>query len=127
METLGDKIKRLRGKMTQEELAAILKVDRSTLASWEVNCREPDIATLCLVASFFQVTVDWLVGHTPAMSAGGPQLSESSQVYQSRQDEAWQNVIVTAERYGIDADTVCQLIRVHARIAKSCQQNTQSQ
>ena len=64
METLGDKIKHLRGKLTQEELAVILQVDRSTLASWEVNRREPDIATLCLIASFFHVTIDWLVGHT---------------------------------------------------------------
>ncbi len=33
MRTLGEKIKQLRSKLTQEELAAILKVERSTLAS----------------------------------------------------------------------------------------------
>lgn len=42
METLGDKIEQLRKELTQEELAVLLQVDRSTLASWEVNRREPD-------------------------------------------------------------------------------------
>ena len=125
METLGDKIKHLRGKLTQEELAVILQVDRSTLASWEVNRREPDIATLCLIASFFHVTIDWLVGRTMIPSAASQQLQESGQTYRSPQEESWHKVIVTAQRHGVDADTVCQLIRVHAKIAKSLHQKTQ--
>ncbi len=126
METLGDKIKLLRNKLTQEELAAILKVERSTLASWEVNRREPDIATLRRIATHFQVSIDWLVGHIPSQTMVLPaaQVQETAADYSAVFDSAWQKVIETANVYGIEPDTVCQLIETNAKIALSLQRNT---
>ena len=120
MKTLGEKIKRLRNKLTQEELAAILGVDRSTLASWEVNRREPDIATLRRIADFFGVSIDWLVGHAAGkrtVPASGVQ--ETAGIYQPANDPAWQKVILTAEAYGYDPEAVCQLMELNAKIAAS--------
>ncbi|MDF2501773.1 MAG: helix-turn-helix protein [Anaerosporomusa subterranea] len=120
METLGDKIKQLRSKLTQEELASILQVDRSTLASWEINRREPDIRTLCRLAALFKVSVDWLVGYTPdpehSSEAGTGLLQENATHYQTVEDATWHKVIDTAKYYGLKPDNVLQLIEVNAKI-----------
>jgi transcriptional regulator with XRE-family HTH domain len=118
METLGDKIKYLRNKLTQEELAASLQVDRSTLASWEINRREPDIETLCRLADFFQVSVDWLVGYNPAKKPIAL-VHESSNHYRANESKAWQKIIVKAQSYGLTPDQVYQLLELNAKIALS--------
>ncbi|HWR42359.1 helix-turn-helix transcriptional regulator [Sporomusa sp.] len=122
METLGARIKQLRNNLTQEELAAILKVDRSTLASWEVDRREPDIATLSRIAAFFQVSIDWLVGHK-LDKAGSPSkavlLHEAVGDYQIYIDKSWEKVIATAQAYGVGPDAVQQLLELNAKIALS--------
>ncbi|HWR05971.1 helix-turn-helix transcriptional regulator [Sporomusa sp.] len=120
MKTLGTRIKQLRTHLTQEELAAILKVDRSTLASWEVDRREPDIATLSRIASYFQVSIDWLVGHKldkAASSSKSVLLHEAIGNYQITIDKSWEKVIATAEAYGIEPEAVQQLLEINADIA----------
>lgn len=121
--SLGDKIKQLRQlreDLTQEVLADILQVDRSTLASWEINRREPDIATLCRIADFFQVSVDWLVGYKPAkkiVPPGTSLIQETARDYPSTEDPGWQKVMATAQQYGMEPDVVQQLIELNGRIA----------
>ncbi len=122
METLGDKIKYLRNNLTQEELAASLQVDRSTLASWEINRREPDIETLCRLAKFFQISVDWLVGYEPTKKSSLPPMTivhEASDHYQATDSEAWQKIIAKAHSYGFTPDQVYQLLELNAKIALS--------
>lgn len=120
METLGSRIKQLRNKLTQEQLATILQVDRSTLASWEVNRREPDIATLCRIAAFFKVSVDWLVGYQPhaANTENAGQFRENANEYYTKHDEAWQQVVVTARQHGYQPGDVCQLLDLNVKIAR---------
>ena len=60
--SLGARLKYLRGDISQTELAKLLKVDRSTIASWEINRREPDLAMLAQIADMFNVSIDWLAG-----------------------------------------------------------------
>ncbi|QDR82241.1 helix-turn-helix domain-containing protein [Sporomusa termitida] len=120
MKTLGTRIKQLRKHLTQEELAAILKVDRSTLASWEVDRREPDIATLSRIASYFQVSIDWLVGHKSAKADNGARMvlvRETAGDYLLTIDKAWEKVIATAQAYGVEPDIVQQLVEINAKIA----------
>ncbi|SMC51034.1 helix-turn-helix domain-containing protein [Sporomusa malonica] len=126
MESLGEKIKLLRNKLTQEELAAILKVERSTLASWEVNRREPDIATLCRIAAYFQISIDWLVGHTfdkEASSSRTAKFHETTGDYHAPLDSSWLKVIETAQSNGFKPDAVQQLIELNAKIALSLKDN----
>lgn len=66
MEVLAKRIYELREQhdMLQEELACILCVDRSTVAKYECNLREPDLKTLIHIADVFDVSVDYLLGRT---------------------------------------------------------------
>ncbi|MDU4961090.1 MAG: helix-turn-helix transcriptional regulator [Sporomusaceae bacterium] len=114
MDTLGDKIKQLRTNLTQEELASMLQVERSTLASWEINRREPDLKTLCRLASLFRVTVDWLVGHSPDKEPAGSRLTRYATG--AGDEPNWQRVIDTARHYGLKPDHVAQLIELTAEI-----------
>jgi len=128
METLGERIKRLRNKLTQEELAVILKVERSTLASWEVNRREPDIATLCRLADFFKVSIDWLVGHTSSQTTYPPtanRFQEATGLYQSFADKRWEKVTKIAQTYGYEPDSVYQLLELNAKIALALKDNNE--
>lgn len=120
--TLGDRIKELRSELTQEALAMILQVDRSTLASWEINRREPDIATLKRIASYFKVNIDWLVGFNVKDSFSSDQgncIRESIPSYQANRDKRWDKVIILAEQYGFDPDLVCHLLELNVKLTLS--------
>lgn len=55
---------RIERGITQKELADRLNLGRSTVAGYEVKGKQPDNARLCLLADFFGVSVDYLLGHT---------------------------------------------------------------
>lgn len=48
--------------MTQEQLAKVLGITRSALSNYEIGNREPDFEITKKLASFFEVSVDYLVG-----------------------------------------------------------------
>ncbi len=48
-------------KLTQSELAERIGLKQQALSKYEVGSREPDIDTLCKIADFFGVTVDYLL------------------------------------------------------------------
>lgn len=50
--------------MTQDQLAKVLKVSRSTIGMYEKGDREPDYETLEAIADYFNVDVDYLLGRT---------------------------------------------------------------
>ncbi len=53
---------RLSKKLTQDELAKILKISRSTVGMYEKGDREPDYETLESIADYFNVSIDYLLG-----------------------------------------------------------------
>ena len=55
---------RMDRNMKQEDLAAILNISRSALANWESGNRRIDIETLVVIADFFGVSWDYLLGRT---------------------------------------------------------------
>jgi len=63
--SLGAKLAFLRERktLTQKEMAALIKMSRSRLSLYEINQREPDLATLKQFADFFNVTLDYLAEH----------------------------------------------------------------
>lgn len=63
-ETFSEKLKKARQQtgFTQREVAKELKIPYSTLANYEVGRTEPDIERLGILADFYQVSLDWLVG-----------------------------------------------------------------
>ncbi|MCI6511910.1 MAG: helix-turn-helix domain-containing protein [Coprococcus catus] len=50
--------------LTQDELAKRLEISRSTIGMYEKGAREPDFETLTLIADYFNVDVDFLLGRT---------------------------------------------------------------
>ena len=62
----SEKLKELRtnNKLTQQELASVLKVSASTIGMYEQGRRSPDTDTLNRLAEHFGVSVDWLLGRT---------------------------------------------------------------
>lgn len=50
--------------ITQEELAKVLKISRSTIGMYENGSREPDFETLESIADYFNVDIDYLLGRT---------------------------------------------------------------
>lgn len=47
--------------ITQKELASQLNIAPSTVSSYVQNSREPDFATLKMLAQFFDVSIDYLL------------------------------------------------------------------
>ena len=49
---------------TQQELADKLGISRSRIGMYETGAREPDFETLEIIADFFNVDIDYLLGRT---------------------------------------------------------------
>ena len=52
--------------LTQQDVANMLNIERTSYARYESGCREPDIATLIQLADLFQVSLDYLCSRTDA-------------------------------------------------------------
>ena len=63
---LGKRLKELRDErgMTQKEVAMALKLHSVTYLHYEKGQREPPLSVLAYMASFFEVTTDYLLGLT---------------------------------------------------------------
>lgn len=55
---------RLERGITQEQLASLLKISRSTIGMYETGSREPDFETLEAIADIFNVDMDYLMGRS---------------------------------------------------------------
>lgn len=55
---------RLENGISQKDLAKHLNVGESTISMWENNQREMDYKTLISISSYFNVSVDYLLGKT---------------------------------------------------------------
>lgn len=60
---LKDQIRLIRkfNGYTQQQIADILKIDRSTYASYEIGRNRPDIAVLQSFAKIFKVSIDYIL------------------------------------------------------------------
>lgn len=55
--------------LTQDELSDSLKLSRSTIGMYESGAREPDFKTLGLIADYFNVDTDFLLGRTDKVAS----------------------------------------------------------
>ena len=62
----GDRLKELRIErgVKQSEIAKMLSMSKMAVSHWENKHSEPDIEQLKILARFFGVSVDYLVGYT---------------------------------------------------------------
>lgn len=63
-EAFPSKIKKAREEtgFTQREVAKEVKLPQSTIAKYETGKLEPSLETLGILADFYNVSVDWLLG-----------------------------------------------------------------
>ena len=54
--------------LTQDALASYIGVSKASVSKWETGQSYPDITLLPLLASFFNITVDELIGYEPQMT-----------------------------------------------------------
>ena len=61
---LADRLKKAREKkgLKQDTVAEELKIARTRLSQYETGSRTPDVQTLYMLAEFYQVSSDWLLG-----------------------------------------------------------------
>lgn len=59
---ISERIRLLRGKETQENIATILDVKRARYNAWEHGLSEPSADMLINIAKHFNVTTDFLLG-----------------------------------------------------------------
>lgn len=54
-------------KITQENLANYLGVTKAAVSKWELNQSYPDITLLPIIAGYFDISIDELLGYEPYM------------------------------------------------------------
>ena len=64
IESFASKLKQARKETgyTQEQTAMLTGINRSALAKYETGMLEPSIETLGIMADFYEVSADWLLG-----------------------------------------------------------------
>ena len=62
--TFKDNLKALRieAGLGQVELALALGVSKGIISLWENGLREPNMSSLIMIANYFKVSIDYLVG-----------------------------------------------------------------
>ncbi|MFC5699974.1 helix-turn-helix domain-containing protein [Cohnella faecalis] len=67
---MGERLRelRLRRNISQEEVARNIGITRSAYSHYEINNRQPIYETLIKLATFFDVSLDYIVGGVPAAS-----------------------------------------------------------
>lgn len=81
----SDVLQQLRkaAKLTQDDVADVLRVPKRTYGSWERNERQPDFETLCKIADYFEVSTDYLLGRKPmdiTVVHGEPPIKDAEQL-----------------------------------------------
>ena len=90
------KMLRLSHKLTQQEVANILGVDRTTYVKYETGKSEPTFETLVRLADYFDVSTDYLLGTSSAPSrpaSSGVQIPVLGDVRAGLPIEAIENII----------------------------------
>ena len=64
------KNERLKKKLTQEQLAEILKIDRTSISKYENEKQLPELYVLNSIADFFGVSLDYIVGRSDSRTSG---------------------------------------------------------
>lgn len=84
---------RIARELTQLQMASMLGITRGAYANLENGKREPDIATLILLADYFGVTVDYLIGHEKEPTVKDDGLTEMERIFISLSPARRQEVL----------------------------------
>lgn len=63
-------------RYTQQAIADVLMVSKGAIASWESGARKPDVDTICKLADFYGVSLDYLLGRSEIKKETPPAKAE---------------------------------------------------
>ncbi len=93
---------RKRKNLSQEDIAKILNVKQNTISNWENEKTEIDKTSLNILADFFEVSVDYLLGRT-----NQPQAIEKALGIDQEQKDRLKNIpIAFYNKLGAKLDNV---------------------
>lgn len=69
--------------MTQKDIAKSIGLSQQRFNAYIKGVREPDIETLILLADYFQVSVDYLIGHEKEPTVKDDGLTEMERIFMS--------------------------------------------
>ncbi len=104
---MGRRIARLRKEsgLLQKNLAAILGVSIGTVSNYEHDTHQPDLGVLVMMADYFSVSMDFLLGRTPfrtSVHCADPKIAENG-ICLSAFLEHWQALSEEDQAYQIAA------------------------
>ncbi|MGN1416278.1 MAG: helix-turn-helix domain-containing protein [Oscillospiraceae bacterium] len=80
MTKMAERLKELRmdHHRSQEDIAAMLYINRTTYCKYESGIHEPSVESLCILADFYGVDADYLIGRSSVRKKCG-EFSEEEQ------------------------------------------------
>lgn len=101
MATFGERLKKLRTekKITQQELATILNINKSSISRYEKDQQIPEIKLLETIADYFDISLDYLLGRSDIMF--GERLKELRLKSKLKQSELGEKIGVSASIIGM--------------------------
>lgn len=108
---IGERMKQVRGKMSQEELGKQIGFAKNTISNYELEKSSPNLGFLRLFCDFFNVSLHWLqTGQGPmykseAVKESPPQDFSSIRLrLESQQYRIMRSVMDEAKRLGLSAE-----------------------
>lgn len=98
MENIYKKLRKNKN-LTQMQLAQLLHLDQTTVGKWELGKSIPDAVTLKSLATFYNVSIDYLLGQTDNPSPTEINYPNISAVKQTAQWLGHSNIKTTLENY----------------------------
>ncbi|EPW95330.1 helix-turn-helix transcriptional regulator [Streptococcus agalactiae] len=77
------KVLRLEANLTQKDMAEKFEISQQAYAKWEKESANPTKNVITQLASFFNVTVDYLVGNTDYRTREEAELSEVEMLFRA--------------------------------------------
>lgn len=101
---IGENIlqKRKERGITQEELAEFMMVTKASVSKWETGQSHPDILLLPKLATFFNISVDELIGYDPDLSSAQIQkfyIDLENRVSDSGMDSILEDIKIKIKQY----------------------------
>ncbi len=103
---IGEQIRILRKEkgITQEQLSEVMGVSVAAVSKWETGQTAPDLSSLAVLADYFEVSIDTLLGHTLQSSRKDALIARMGELADSGEpEEAADTAAELLRRYPNDA------------------------
>ena len=83
MDKFSERLKYLRKNknLLQKEVAYALNIPTSTLGSWESGIRKPELDTAKIIADYYNVSMDYLIGRSDIKNFSSINISKAHSEY----------------------------------------------